>query len=72
MVESVSHFYNEFASEHHLIFENWEASMTQQAAAISSILQRGCGSAVGIKILDCLCGIGTQVLGLAKLGFGVT
>jgi SAM-dependent methyltransferase len=45
--------------------------MARQAAAIASILQRECPAA-GATVLDCACGIGTQALGLAKLGFRVT
>jgi SAM-dependent methyltransferase len=67
-----SRFYDEFAAHYHLIFENWEASMTRQAAAISSILQHESGSGRGVNVLDCACGIGTQSLGLAKLGYHVT
>lgn len=65
-------FYDEFASHYHLIFENWEASMTRQAVAISSILGHASGSSPGLRVLDCACGIGTQSLGLAKLGYHVT
>jgi SAM-dependent methyltransferase len=70
--DTVSRFYDEFASHYHLIFDNWDASMTRQAAAISSILQRESGSDGGLNVLDCACGIGTQSLGLAKLGYRVT
>lgn len=72
MDEAVSRFYDEFASYYHLIFENWEASIARQAAAISSILQREGRSGTDLSVLDCACGIGTQVLGLAKLGYRVT
>jgi glycine/sarcosine N-methyltransferase len=71
MTASASDFYNEFAADYHLLFENWEASMTRQAAAIASILQHECPAA-GTTVLDCACGIGTQTLGLAKLGFCIT
>jgi glycine/sarcosine N-methyltransferase len=71
MAISVSGFYDDFASDYHLLFEDWEASMTRQAAAIASILEREC-PAVGTAVLDCACGIGTQALGLAKLGFRIT
>ena len=64
-------FYDDFAASYHLLFENWEASINRQAAAIGSILQRECGTA-GTTVLDCACGIGTQALGLAKLGLSVT
>ena len=69
---TVSGFYDEFASHYHFIFEDWKASMTRQAAAISSILQHESGTASRGNVLDCACGIGTQSLGLAKLGYQVT
>jgi len=70
MAEDTQSCYDELAGHYHLIFEDWEASMGRQAAALSVILQRECGPAV--RVLDCACGIGTQALGLAKLGFRVS
>ena len=70
--ETGSSFYDQFASHYHLIFEDWEVAMTRHAAAISSMLQRRTGSDRGRNVLDCACGIGTQSLGLAKLGYHVT
>jgi SAM-dependent methyltransferase len=72
MGDAVTSFYDEFAQHYHLMFENWEASVTRQAAAIRSVLQRDCNLPDGARVLDCACGIGTQSLGLAKLGFRVT
>ena len=43
-----------------------------QGAAIGRILEQECGPAGTIHILDAACGIGTQVLGLLKLGFTVS
>jgi SAM-dependent methyltransferase len=70
--DPVSRFYDEFASHYHLMFDDWETSITRQAAVIGSILQREIGSGAGVPVLDCACGIGTQALGLAKLGYHVT
>ena len=67
-----SESYNKLASYYHLIFENWEASIDRQAAVLSSILKRECSLDGTARILDCACGIGTQSLGLAKIGFRVT
>lgn len=64
--------YDALSEHYHLIFENWEASVERQAAILSSILQRKCGVSGPARILDCACGIGTQALGLAKLGFRVS
>ena len=64
--------YDELASYYHLIFENWEATMERQAAVLGPILERECGPPNTTRVLDCACGIGTQTLGLAKLGFRVS
>jgi glycine/sarcosine N-methyltransferase len=60
-------FYEHMAASYHLIFEDWQESLERQAAIISRLLAP---SQVG-PILDCACGIGTQSLGLAQLGFSV-
>jgi SAM-dependent methyltransferase len=72
MGEIVGDFYDDLAGNYHLMFEDWEASMARQAAALGPILERACGPAESVRILDCACGIGTQALGLSKLGFRVT
>lgn len=72
MPEGVKSFYDQLASNYHLIFEDWEASIRRQAAVLGAILERECGPPASVKVLDCACGIGTQALGLAKLGFQVT
>jgi glycine/sarcosine N-methyltransferase len=68
----VAQTYDDLAEQYHLIFENWELSVKRQAAVLSSILHRNCGLTTTSTILDCACGIGTQSLGLAELGFRVT
>jgi len=68
----VRQFYDEFASHYHLMFEDWEASMSRQATALNSILQQVAARSSGVRVLDCTCGIGTQSLGLAKIGYSVT
>ncbi len=72
MPDIVGDFYDRLAGNFHLMFEDWEASMARQAAALGPILERECGSAKSLRILDSACGIGTQALGLAKRGFRVT
>jgi glycine/sarcosine N-methyltransferase len=63
--------YDALAEHYHLIFENWEASVERQAAVLSLLLERNCGLPSAARVLDCACGIGTQALGLAKMGFRV-
>jgi glycine/sarcosine N-methyltransferase len=72
MAEAVKRFYDGLASNYHLLFEDWDSSMKRQAAALGAILERECGAPSALRILDCACGIGTQTLGLANLGFAVT
>jgi glycine/sarcosine N-methyltransferase len=72
MTEGVKDFYDRLADNYHLIFEDWDASIERQAATLGTILERECGARRAARILDCACGIGTQTLGLASLGFNVT
>ena len=61
-------FYDALASDYHLIFEDWDASVRRQGAFIHSLL----GGHAPHRILDLACGMGTQALGLAQLGHAVT
>src|SRR5262249_2567769 len=56
---------------YHLIYEDWEASIAWQAERLSRIIRARWGERV-TSLLDVSCGIGTQSLGLARLGFQVT
>lgn len=64
--------YDSLADHYHLIFADWEQSIVRQGAVLRAILERECGLSVGSRVLDCVCGIGTQSLGLAALGFQLT
>src|SRR5262249_23244692 len=64
-------FYDQLAPFYHLIYPDWEASITRQAAALDSIIREFWGAET-TSILDVACGIGTQTLGLAQLGYQVT
>ena len=59
-------FYEELASFYHLIFEDWDKSILQQGDILSKLLPL---ATIADPILDCACGIGTQALALAKLGY---
>jgi 2-polyprenyl-3-methyl-5-hydroxy-6-metoxy-1,4-benzoquinol methylase len=64
-------FYDRLAPFYHLLYPNWEASSARQSRGLANVLNEfgvDCGSA----ILDAACGIGTQALGLAELGYNVT
>jgi glycine/sarcosine N-methyltransferase len=69
MADDVKCFYDGLAANYHLIFEDWDASIRRQSAALGAILERECGTPGAVRVLDCACGIGTQVLGLTSRGF---
>ena len=68
---STQDFYAALAPFYHLIYPNWEASVEQQAAMLDALI-RGYWGATVQSILDVACGIGTQSLGLAQLGYQLT
>jgi hypothetical protein len=61
-------FYDELAESYHLIFDDWDAAILRQRDVLARLLPV---PANGKRVLDCACGIGTQVIGLAMLGFSV-
>src|SRR5262245_61117023 len=63
--------YDEIATLYHLVYRDWNAAITQQAAALDAIIRKYVGPPPR-SILDVSCGIGTQALGLAALGHAVT
>jgi SAM-dependent methyltransferase len=64
-------FYDELAPYFHLLYGDWERAILKQGAALASLLAEF-GVNAGDRVLDAACGIGTQTLGLAMLGFEVT
>lgn len=68
---STASFYNQLAPFYHLIYPDWAASIVRQAAALDGIIKEEWGETVQ-SVLDAACGIGTQALGLAGLGYQVT
>jgi SAM-dependent methyltransferase len=66
-----TNFYDQLTPFYHLIYADWEASIVRQAAALDRIIKEQWGDSV-MSILDLACGIGTQSLGLASLGYAVT
>lgn len=62
-------FYDALAPFYHLIYPDWEASQARQAAALDAVIRAEVGEAR--TVLDVACGIGTQALGLAALGYAV-
>jgi len=71
MTDDLRQFYAEFTPLYHLIYPNWNESMDRQASMLDSVIKETWGQEVS-SVLDVSCGIGTQSLGLAKLGYQVT
>ena len=64
-------YYNRLAPYYKYIYPDWDASVQRQAEALDRVIR----DFVGDKpktLLDVACGIGTQSIGLAKLGYQVT
>lgn len=64
-------FYNNLATQYDKLFLDWQATTREQAEIMSIIFQDN-GFDYTARILDCACGIGTQAIGLASLGYTVT
>lgn len=66
---TTSDFYNALAGRYHLLFEDWWSAAQRHGEVIAAALSaRGLGSG---RVLDATCGIGTQALSLAALGYSV-
>jgi glycine/sarcosine N-methyltransferase len=67
---SVTDFYDSMAEHYHLIFDDWDAAMGRQGAALDEVLREELGPGA-LRVLDCSCGIGTQAIALAQRGHRV-
>ena len=64
-------FYDNMASQYDKLYEDWH-SATREQAEILDRLFRESGFDRTARVLDCACGIGTQAISLAALGYSVT
>ena len=64
-------FYDNLATQYDKLFLDWNATTREQAVILDRIFQNY-GFGRSAKILDCACGIGTQTIGLAAMGYAVT
>lgn len=68
--ETIVGFYDGLAPDYHLVYgDRWEAALERQGGALDSLIQDELPGAS--SVLDCSCGIGTQAIGLARLGYHV-
>ena len=70
MGSNTNQFYAGLTPFYHLVYPNWEASVIRQASMLDSVIKETWGKVS--SIIDVSCGIGTQSLGLAQLGYDVT
>ena len=61
-------FYDSLASQYDKLFLDWTATTHEQAVILDRIF-RDMGFDCSASVLDCACGIGTQSIGLAALGY---
>ena len=64
-------FYNKMASHYDKLFHDWQSTIHEQAVILNRIFNDN-GFDTTAHILDCACGIGTQSIGLASLGYQVS
>ena len=64
-------FYDNLATRYDKLFLDWQATTQEQAELLHKIFD-GNGFDYTARVLDCACGIGTQAIGLATLGYHVT
>lgn len=70
-MDIIQTFYDNLASQYDKLFFDWEKTTKEQALILSRIFSDN-GFDLSAQILDCACGIGTQSIGLASLGYEVT
>lgn len=67
----IQKFYDSMASHYDKLFLDWNATTKEQGILLQSIFRKfNCDD--NASVLDCACGIGTQAIGLAALGYNVT
>ncbi|MCR5577540.1 MAG: class I SAM-dependent methyltransferase [Oscillospiraceae bacterium] len=64
-------FYDNLAAQYDKLFLDWQDAVREQADILDRIF-RNSGFDRTARVLDCACGIGTQAIGLAMLGYDVT
>ena len=70
-MDIIQTFYDNLAGHYDKLFLDWQ-STTREQAMILDRLFREHGFDRSARILDCACGIGTQAIGIAALGYSVT
>lgn len=64
-------YYDDLANYYRLIYPNWENSLQRQARILDGVIMEY-HQKRPVTLLDASCGIGTQCIGLAELGYRVS
>ena len=64
-------FYDNLATHYDKLFLDWKTATQEQAKILDKIFKDN-GFDTTSHILDCACGIGTQAIGLASIGYNIT
>ena len=64
-------FYDNLATHYDKLFLDWQAATQEQAVILDRLFQHY-GFDKSARILDCACGISTQAIGLAAMGYDIT
>ena len=67
----VQTFYDRLAPQYDRFYQDWDETVCSEARFLQGIFSEF-GFDASAKILDCACGVGTQAIGLAALGYDVT
>lgn len=67
----IDDYYNQLAPYYQFMHQDWQTSVSRQADILDGVIREFFGSKVR-HILDAACGIGTQSIGLAQLGYQIT
>lgn len=70
-MDIVQNFYDNLASQYDKLFSDWQETTKEQAIILDRLFSAE-GFDKSVQILDCACGIGTQAIGLAVMGYNVT
>ena len=70
-MDITQNFYDHLAARYDKQFLDWRSATHEQALILNQLFADS-GFDQTARILDCACGIGTQAIGLAALGYTVT
>ena len=70
-MDIIQTFYDHLATQYDKLFSDWQETTHEQAVILEKLFREN-GFDSSASILDCACGIGTQAIGLAALGYPVT